>query len=93
MQVISSLFFEATNSSTALNQTLIYLEMFETTKNKTHTSFSEMISEAYSLKFQLVSNQRLIELSQVRALALFGEPYGEVSKLAEGVRLTIVLLF
>lgn len=36
-----SLFFEATNSSTALNQTLVYLEMFETTKNKTHTSFSE----------------------------------------------------
>lgn len=36
-----SLFFEATNSSIVLNQTLVYLEMFETTKNKTQTSFSE----------------------------------------------------
>lgn len=36
-----SLFFEATNSSTALNQTLVYLEMFETTKQNTDLVFRE----------------------------------------------------
>lgn len=52
-----SLFFEAL-ISTALNQTLVYLEMFETTKNKTHTSFSE--SDLLSI-FPVISVGRALD--------------------------------